>query len=107
MLSWFKRWWKWLLVALAIVGAFIAGLFTKKKTVVAQDDGKKKKVEEDVTKKEDDDQKSHDQDVEDVTKKHEHDIQVVVEDEQKKVKDLEDPQDENDFIKKVGKDIVQ
>lgn len=92
-------------IVLAILGV-IAGLFIKKAPVIVQGDDPTKKKAEDVEKKADDqaviDAKKKQQDVQD---EHTHAIDVVVEDQKKDV--VDDPGAVNDFIKKVGGDVLK
>lgn len=109
MWAWLKKWWKWLAVGVAMVVSFLVGILLRKAPVVVSGEDPEKKKAEDNTKAKDEQAVVVETKEQDVAKKeHDHEVAVVVDLEEKNEKQLEgDPTAENDFIKKVGQDVLK
>jgi hypothetical protein len=107
MWAWLQRWWKWLALTVALVGAFLAGLLLRRKpTIIVSDDGTKKKAEDETKAQDDAAQKKHDQDVKAAEETHDQGVMGELEAEKKKAEELkDDPEGTNAYLKKIGEDV--
>jgi hypothetical protein len=100
--EWFKRWWKWLGIAAALIAAFFLGRY--KKPTPSLDpirDDAEKKADEKTKQLEEEHQKK----IDELTKEHDQQVKKITEDAQKNVEKEKDPQELDDFLKDVGKKV--
>jgi hypothetical protein len=105
--GWLKKWWKWIVGGLAIVGAFLIGLVLRPKTPIEDPvEAVRRKAEEDAQKKEDEIQR--------VAAEREKEVVVHAEEERKNVVDdvkkdtakvQDDLQKTNDYLHDVGDEM--
>ena len=107
ILIWLTKWWRWVLVSLGFIGAFIAGILVRRpRNTVPADDGTKQATENATQKQELQAQAAAATQQAEAKTEHDAAVATVIRQEQKAAPALQvDPDAMNEFLKQIGQDV--
>lgn len=108
--SWVKKNWKWLLLPIGVV-IFIIGRITAKRNFkvvnpeLHEADKKKREAQEQADREAQEATKERDEKVSELKKEHAETIKKLTDEQKKRAEELKDPDELNEFLLEVGKEI--
>ncbi len=106
-MTWWQKWWKWVVGIFVLIGIFLAGFFSRRPKILSpsQDmEEEKKKIEEEAKGAEEAVEKEKVDHLEEINKAHESKLQDFSETQKENTKKLEENPDEiNGWLLEVGR----